>query len=260
MSQVRGARELFISRPRCEAPEIKLSKELVCQVGGFMGVMADKSVTEIFVTKNEFYFGEKAWVRVVCDNLKCDKPVKSFKLKVSRKYIGLSQKRAKSTELSGYIATIKLPGCPAKSKVDRILEIDLPAADIQKPLKPWSRYECDKDVKFGERIGQSVSGRLIMIEYHLNVFVKHDSWSEFGEGNCISVPIRVLQPPIEFTHPNRKNKPADWSAQSGDIHKLALGEFDAFYYDQVILPQEKQWRESYKPILMSKEQLKAAEA
>jgi hypothetical protein len=49
--------------------------------------------------------------------------------------------------------------------------------------------ECEKERPFGERYGHSFSGKNILVEYHLNVFVKHDSWNEFGEGNCISVPI-----------------------------------------------------------------------
>jgi hypothetical protein len=63
-----------------------------------MGMMTDRSVTEVFVTQNQYYFGEKAYVRVTCDNTKCSKAIKSFKLKVSRKFVGIATSGKVKTE------------------------------------------------------------------------------------------------------------------------------------------------------------------
>ena len=42
----------------------------------------------------------------------------------------------------------------------------------------------------------SVSGKLFTIAYELKAFVKHDAWNEFGEGNCVSCPVKISQPPM----------------------------------------------------------------
>jgi len=102
VSTFRTSRSIYVSREPSPAPKIELNKKLTCEVGGFMGMMADRSETTIYVDQNEYYLGEKAKVRVVCDNLKCSKSVKSFKLKISRKYIGLTAKRTKATEHGSY--------------------------------------------------------------------------------------------------------------------------------------------------------------
>jgi hypothetical protein len=41
-----------------------------------------------------------------------------------------------------------------------------------------------------------MSGKHILIEYQLMVFVKHDSWNEFGEGACVTFPMRIHQKPL----------------------------------------------------------------
>ena len=44
----------------------------------------------------------------------------------------------------------------------------------------------------------SVAGKLLRVDYVLKVFVKHDSWNEFGEGKVVSLPIKILQPPMQI--------------------------------------------------------------
>ena len=75
--------------------------------------------------------------------------------------------------------------------MERILEIGLPMSDIEQGRVTWDARECKKRKAFPERVGSSCAGRLITVEYNLLVFVKHDSLTEFGEGNCISIPIKV---------------------------------------------------------------------
>jgi hypothetical protein len=41
--------------------------------------------------KNEYFTGQKAQIRIVCDNSQCDKKVKSFKFKLFKEFFGMDQ-------------------------------------------------------------------------------------------------------------------------------------------------------------------------
>lgn len=58
----------------------------------------------------------------------------------------------------------------------------------------------------------SVTGDLFEVKYVLRVFVKHDSYNAFGEGNYIELPIKVIQPPQNtLTMDVIKNIPEGWN-------------------------------------------------
>ena len=176
--------------------------------------MSDKCEADIIVNKNEFYLGEKVGIKIICNNLKCDKAVKSFKLKIVRKYIGLDTRRMNATEDGAYLVQAKLPGCLAKCRIERDLEIDLPAPDVMKPIPIWSKEECMRQTRHPERVGTSQSGCIFNVDYVLNVFIKHDSWNEFGEGNCVAIPIKIRQPPILAAYDQvTPMKPNDWNPE-----------------------------------------------
>lgn len=44
----------------------------------------------------------------------------------------------------------------------------------------------------------SFHGRIIDVDYVLKLFVKHESWNEFGEGQAVSLPIQILTPPLQM--------------------------------------------------------------
>ena len=67
-----------------EPKQINDKKIIISEVGGLFGVMSDKCVTEIFMTQNTFYWGDKIKIRLDCDNSKCTKPVFNFKAKIIR--------------------------------------------------------------------------------------------------------------------------------------------------------------------------------
>jgi hypothetical protein len=71
--------------------------------------------------------------------------------------------------------------------MEKVFEVDLPSNNC---------HDYTETTMFKERPGCSYSGKLFNIEFSLNVFVKHDSWNEFGEGNCVSLPIKIHQTPI----------------------------------------------------------------
>ena len=67
-------------------PKRDLKFELKSKIGGFCGLGSTESFSTIFFDKNEYYLGETAKVRIVCDNSLCDKPIHCFKFKLHRKY------------------------------------------------------------------------------------------------------------------------------------------------------------------------------
>ena len=96
-------------------PNRDLKFVLKNSIGGFLGLGATNSVSEIFFDKNEYYLGEKAKVRIVCDNSQCDNPVKYFKFKLHRYYEG---RCGRNWIVSGskYMITQKEGSCSAHSK------------------------------------------------------------------------------------------------------------------------------------------------
>ena len=124
-----GSRVIFVYRPTLQIPTKDLSFSLVSEVGGFMGISATKCVSEIIFEKNEYYLGEQAKVKIICDNSACDKDVKSFKFKLHRYYRGDTSETWVSTSASMYLSRRKETGCKAFEKVERDFLIDIPVFD-----------------------------------------------------------------------------------------------------------------------------------
>ena len=59
----------------------------------------------------------------------------------------------------------------------------------------------------------STAGDLFHITYHLDVFVKHDSWNEFGMGNYVTFPITIVSPERDL--PFMKARISDFETSSG---------------------------------------------
>ena len=67
-------------------PTPQLEHNLCLKIGGTFGIMSTFCQTMIKFEKNTYTPGEKITVRFICDNSMCDKSVKSFKLKLKRKF------------------------------------------------------------------------------------------------------------------------------------------------------------------------------
>lgn len=98
------------------------------KVGGFIGFGTSQCISDIIFERNEYYIGETAKVKIICDNSKCDKAVKGFKFKLHRKHTGTDGKGHKTSH-STYVAALKAAGCPAKTKVEREYTIQIPTHD-----------------------------------------------------------------------------------------------------------------------------------
>lgn len=139
--------------------------------------------------RNEYYIGETAKVKIICDNSKCEKAVRGFKFKLHRKHRG-SDTSGWNTYGSAYVAVLKAPGCPAKSKVEHEYTIQIPAQDKLDFIPPAGHFHPD-EMAMLNLFSTSVQGQLISVDYELRCYVKHDAWNEFGEGNCITLPVRI---------------------------------------------------------------------
>ena len=69
--------------------------------------------------------------------------------------------------------------------------MQLPSVD-PKPLKSFGEpIKHDEQVIF-DSVANSYQGSLYEVSYTIHVFMKHDSWKEFGQGIFVSVPIRIV--------------------------------------------------------------------
>ena len=104
-------------------------------------------------------------------------------------------------------------------------------------------------------------GQFFYVEYSLNVFVKHDSWNEFGEGASVTFPIRIHQLPLKgfFRRAAVDNLslPEKWEPQQ-NLKKILKFSDIKTDYQRVIDVAEKKWREKM-PHVMSKEEVKSQE-
>ena len=117
---------IYIQRPSMQFPKSDLKYTLKNKIGGFIGLGTTESISDIYFEKNEYYLGEIAKVRVVCDNSACEKAIKSIKFKLHRHYKGHDSSHWTTTG-SKYLITNKEKGCPAKEKVDVTYQIQIPS-------------------------------------------------------------------------------------------------------------------------------------
>ena len=189
ISAFRGTRMIYIQRPSMQFPKRDLKYSLKSDVGGFLGMGTSQCVSDIFFEKNEYYLGETANVRVICDNSACGKPIRSFKFKLHRHYKGHDDSHWTTTG-SSYLIAHKEHGCPAGEKGDFAFKIVIPTQDTYQG-DVVHKIHPDEIVML-KSFSTSVTGKLISVCYTLKCFVKHDAWNEFGEGNVVSLPIKIL--------------------------------------------------------------------
>ena len=129
ISTFHGLQLILIYQPEKKFPVRDLQLSLTSKVGGFFGIGSKEALTTIIFEKNEYYLGEKARVKIICDNSHSKNAVKHFKLKLHRKFIGFDNEN-QATLFSHYCAVLKTDnGCPAKTKVERELEIIIPQTE-----------------------------------------------------------------------------------------------------------------------------------
>lgn len=128
ISMFRGQTFVYVFRPSLIFPARDLKFTLKNKIGGFIGFGSTECVSQIIFDRNEYYIGDTARVKIICDNTKCEKAVRGFKFKLHRKHLGRDNHNW-ATGHSEYISVLKAPGCPAKTQVEREYTIQIPVHD-----------------------------------------------------------------------------------------------------------------------------------
>jgi hypothetical protein len=141
ISKLRAEKYLVILNPMTSVPKPpSFSHTMVKKVGGVMGMGASEYTCEIVFDRNFYTVGDTVRVLFKCDNSLCKIAVKSFKLKLKRKFTvtywssldlkkDLNSEFKDSRSASTYIVEIKIDGCKAGEKVERTVEFNIPEID-----------------------------------------------------------------------------------------------------------------------------------
>jgi hypothetical protein len=161
------------------------------------------------IERDEYYSGETIKAKLLCDNSKCKKAIKSFKIVLIRK-IYASGFDDKETEQTKVVKEFKdVMGCSAKGKIEIDLEMKIPEKDHQvvcfsvfpeeEPM--WVAFSC------------TVFGQIIKVTYLLKVLIKHDAWNVIGEGDSITMPVKIMHKDFNLSAPSDFNThlPRDWN-------------------------------------------------
>lgn len=148
---------------------------------------------------------------------------------------------------SDYIAQHKFEGCKASEKVERYLELKIPT-DQTLDYMPEEMSLSDTSVAKG--LTGSHHGRVVKVNYTLKVFVKHEGWNSWGEGNSVLIPVKILQPAtqVEFAMP-KIQAPPYWNPvvcqeRHFGEHKEKVA---THYHDTYVLPDLRKWTKPDQP-------------
>ena len=95
-----------------------------------------------------------------------------------------------------YIATVKFPGIKAKTKGETVMELTIPNFDTGNDNLHKFVDLDNEDVRLMKAFTCSVQGKLFDIQYVLKFVIKHDCWNELGEGYAVTLPIKIMSPPM----------------------------------------------------------------
>ena len=170
----------------------KMTKELEMKVGG-MGMFTSTSKAKIWLEKERFHPGEHIRIHFDIDNTQCKKPVEKFKAKMVRKCFVYSGREGGQNspifETQEYIEIKKFNvDFKAKIRDHKVIEFQVPKVDKDignvKALHPDLR-------NITAMMSVSAHNNLFRIQYQLEVYVKHQSKLEFGQGNFVTFDIIV---------------------------------------------------------------------
>lgn len=86
-------------------------------------------------------------------------------------------------------------GCGAKKSCERVISFDIPEVDPDFPKGLSDVNYSLEDQPLLKRMNGSVNGHMFNVLYSLKVFVRHDAITQIGEGECLTVPIRIYEIP-----------------------------------------------------------------
>lgn len=85
-SSVRYLRPIILAQPNIVFPPLNLTQTMQHSVGGFFGMGKTAFCAHVTFERIEFYANQRLSLTMNCDNSKCSKKIKSFKIKLFRAY------------------------------------------------------------------------------------------------------------------------------------------------------------------------------
>ena len=169
-----------------------MTKELEMKVGG-MGMFTSMSKAKIWLEKERFHPGEHIRIHFDIDNTQCKKPVEKFKAKMVRKCFVYSGREGGQNspifETQEYIEIKKFNvDFKAKIRDHKVIEFQVPKVD--KDIGNVKALHPDL-CNITAMMSVSAHNNLFRIQYQLEVYVKHQSKLEFGQGNFVTFDIIV---------------------------------------------------------------------
>lgn len=180
--------------------------------------MGSPCITDVTFDKNQYYAGDICNVYLSCDNSQCTSGVKSFKIKLKRKVFAMA-KLTKDSDLetiktSKYLYQFKDTEhkCGPNMKVERTLTFKIPKIDPDLPSQIFEKHDEVQRAVINGLTG-SHEGPALRVIYSLKVFVKHDTITQMGEGECVTLPIRI----VEIDHSTIVDKSAEEGSTPSDV-------------------------------------------
>lgn len=154
---------------------------------------SSEAKAEISLLKKTFAAGEVMQVNVLMDNSKCKKAVKSFKIKLRRHIECLYKNGSVIWSQDEEICGHKYAGVAEKAPVEqKTLEFTIPKLEKDFGAAQFHILQPGFDQM---TLASSTETPMFRIEYSLQVFVKHDSKLEFGQGNSVNFNFEVRSAP-----------------------------------------------------------------
>ena len=217
VSMFRGSRTLFVYQRPEYAPVISYTPKIEKDAGGFVGFGSSKVVSEISFNQNQFYPGEEIKINIKTDNSKSKAAIRNYKFKLYRQLIFKDASNGENVTAETKLFAKKEPGVAGNSKKDQDYVFKIPEQidfakveglvdkvtstgmkQFDKLKNAIKKDEDDDDKDSGlpkEPVQSSWLGSVFTINYILKVFVKVDNWSEFGEGEFVVMPVKIIARP-----------------------------------------------------------------
>jgi hypothetical protein len=125
------------------------------------------------------------------DNSSCSRDVKSLKIKLHRAVV-LSEQvdRAATISQFEYLEEIKIPcDIKGKTKAEKTIMYSIPAEEAPEKLRKLQLHPTMEPL--AHTLSVTSARSIFSIKYKLDVYIKHQSKTELGKGNCVSFPICI---------------------------------------------------------------------
>lgn len=172
---------------------LRLIKHMQCRIGGVFGLKADSMESVISIPKDVFVPGESLQISLYIDNFVCSRDVKCLKVKLFREIEVFQDIRAPQPlhYEHEYVKALKYEcDVKARQQAGEKLDFRIPATEDEQHL---GVLNCVHPVlkQLTHSLTPSQSRGVFLVKYRLDVFIKHRSKTEFGQGNFISFPIII---------------------------------------------------------------------